>query len=182
MMKKLLVLMMVLGMATMANATIQLSVNGVIDGGENVTDISIAPSDTITIDIWNNADDLPTRNFTAYLDIYPNNTGCYTTANALLGPAAGDFPASFQLDILGDIDEYTIYQNWNPGTPGEVEGAIFLIDLHCESPDNIVTVELYDERVDGGYTIVDTLIIHQIPEPMTLALLGIGGLFLKRRK
>ena len=136
----------------------------------------------ITIDIWNDADELATRNFTAYLDISHNNNSSYDTSNARLGPEAGDFPSSFLLDVLGDIDEYTFYQSWAPGTPGETEGAIFLIDLHCESPDNIVTVELYDERVDGGYTIVDTLIIHQIPEPMTLALLGIGGLFLKRRK
>jgi hypothetical protein len=181
MMKKLLVLMMVLGMATMANATIQLSVNGIIDGGENVTDITLMPSDTITIDIWNDAGQSPI-NFTAYLDIYPNNTGCFDTANARLGDHAGDFPSNFVMDVLGDIDEYTVYQNWAPGTVTDTEGAIFLIDLHCLSPDNIVTVELYDERVDEGYTIVDTLIIHQIPEPMTLVLLGIGGLFLKRRK
>jgi hypothetical protein len=30
--------------------------------------------------------------------------------------------------------------------------------------------------------IEDTLTIHQIPEPTTIALLGLGGLLLRRRK
>jgi hypothetical protein len=181
MMKKLLVLMMVLGMASMANATIQISVNGVVDG-QGITDITLSPSDTITIDIWNNADDLPLRNFAGYLYIQPNNTGCYDLSNARLGPAAGDFPSDFIYDNLEPIDSFTVNQNWAPGTPGEIEGAIFLVDFHCLTPDNVLTIDLYDSRVNEGYDIVDTLIIHQIPEPMTMVLLGLGGLFLRRRK
>ena len=33
-----------------------------------------------------------------------------------------------------------------------------------------------------GYTATSTLEIHVIPEPMTIALLGLGGLFLRRRR
>jgi hypothetical protein len=184
MMKKFLVLMMVLGMATMANATIQISVNGNITGPDSIT---LTPSDTITLDIWNDPTVTPdtpqTRNYIAYLDILPNNTGCYDLANARLGPAAGDFPANFLYDNLGTIDEYTMMQNWAPGTVGNgALGAIFLVDFHCLSPDNVLTINLYDSRVGAGNVIVDSLTIHQIPEPITLALLGLGGLFLKRRK
>jgi len=35
---------------------------------------------------------------------------------------------------------------------------------------------------DPGYTATNTLEIHVIPEPMTIALLGLGGLFLRRRR
>jgi len=36
--------------------------------------------------------------------------------------------------------------------------------------------------VDDAGAVMDSQIIHQIPEPITLALLGLGGLFLRRRK
>jgi hypothetical protein len=193
MMKKFLVLIMVLGMATMANAGIQISVNGNISGPDEIT---LTPSDTITLDIWNTAGGPPPpnapRNFIAYLDILPNNTGCYDLAlprldiyNAVSNPtgASGDFPSNFIFNQLeGNIDEYTVNQNWAPGTPGEVVGAIFLVDFHCLSPNNVLTIQLYDSRVGDGMVVVDSLTIHQIPEPMTMALLGLGGLFLKRRK
>lgn len=35
---------------------------------------------------------------------------------------------------------------------------------------------------DPGYTATNTLEIHVTPEPMTIALLGLGGLFLRRRR
>jgi hypothetical protein len=36
----------------------------------------------------------------------------------------------------------------------------------------------------GNYLMAvwDTVVIHQVPEPMTICLLGLGGLFLRRRK
>jgi hypothetical protein len=180
MMKKFLVLMMVLGLASMANAQLQISVNGNISGPDEIT---LTPSDTITLDIWNPGGVMPI-NFTAYLDVLFNNTGCYDLANARLGPAAGTFPASFVFNALpGNIDEYTFLQVWSTPPPNpDPAGAMFLVDFHCLSPNNVVIVNLYDSRVGGAEVIVDSLTIHQIPEPMTMALLGLGGLFLRRRK
>ncbi len=42
-----------------------------------------------------------------------------------------------------------------------------------------LVVELYDA---GTLLLIDSAIIKQIPEPMTLALLGLGGLFMLRRR
>jgi hypothetical protein len=37
--------------------------------------------------------------------------------------------------------------------------------------------------LDENGAMIDTILIHQIiPEPMTIALLGLGGLLLRRRK
>ncbi len=170
--------MMVLGMATMASAAIEISVNGALD----VEEITINVSDTITIDIYNTFVGMQDRNFLSYLDFYDMAVGGYALSNARLGPAAGDFPASFlgPWDMRPDFGEvYEITQAWNPGTPSPVPaGVIFLIDLHCELDGIDVLVNL----LNGDLVVVDSLLIHQIPEPMTLALLGIGGLFLKRRK
>ena len=41
------------------------------------------------------------------------------------------------------------------------------------------TVKLYDTPESGGYTELASLVI---PEPITMSLLGLGGLFLRRRK
>jgi hypothetical protein len=176
MMKKLVVLMMVLGLATMANAGLQISVNGSLTQDA----ITLVASNTVTIDIYNPAGVDP-RNFTAYLDFLPNDAGAYNLANARLGPQAGDFPSDFIFNAIGTVDEYTDNQNWAPGTVTETPGTIFLVDFHCLGV-GTVTVNLYDSRVGDGMQVVDTLTIHQIPEPMTMALLGLGGLFLRRRK
>lgn len=178
-MKKLLVLLMVLGMASFANAAIVISVNG----DTNVEEITINASDTITVDVYNLGSGSDPIDFLAYLDFYYTSEGSYALSNARLGPAAGDFPASFigPYDNGYDGEEYEIDQAWAVGS-SEVTGAIFLVDMHCELAGTDVIVELWDARV-GFDAPVDLLTIHQVvPEPITIGLLGLGGLFLRRRK
>jgi len=176
-MKKLLVLLMVLGITSIASAAIELSINGATD----VEEITIMVSDTVTIDIHNLGGSLPI-DFSAYLDFFYQSEGTYSLSNARLGDAAGDFPANFSMYTgYYDNDEVAFFQNWAVGSE-EVPGEMFLIDMHCEAVGDVL-VQLYDSRVDGGYTMVDEILIHQIvPEPMTIGLLGLGALFLKRRK
>jgi len=181
-MKKLLVLLMVLGLVATANATIKLQVNGQDVG----SDISLMPSDTITIGIYNIDYVLMTnRNFPSYVDL--SDLACFSVNNLRLGAAHGDTLtdisyASYPGDDYGEV---TMNQNWNPATPSPVaSGVIGLFNFHCELQPNVVVVTLYDYNAnhpDQG-TPVQTLTIHQIPEPITVALLGLGGLFLRRRK
>ncbi|MFZ0034282.1 MAG: PEP-CTERM sorting domain-containing protein [Sedimentisphaerales bacterium] len=179
-MKKLLALVLVLGMTAFANANVVLSVSGDITKDE----ITMATSETVTLDIHNLDTDVPI-NFLCYLDVGPYPGGAYSLSNPRLGPAAGDFPASFMgpYDSGLGTQEYLISQAWAPPKQtGDPVGAIFLVDLHCEGPGNVL-VTLYDERA-GLDEPVDTLLIHQggVPEPTTIALLGLGGLLLRRRK
>ena len=185
-MKKLLVLMMVLGMASMASAAIQISVNGALD----VDEITIAVSDTITIDIWNAGTGTEFGgqiDFDYYVDFYYPSEGGYTLSNQRLGPAAGDstdFPSMLKDDSTypppSDYRELWIWQGWAQSST-ETVGAMYLLDLHCELEGVTVQIDLWDGRNLAAP--VDSLIIHQIiPEPMTIALLGLGGLFLRRRK
>jgi hypothetical protein len=55
------------------------------------------------------------------------------------------------------------------------------IVFHCDGPGDVVVSLVHfnaDFAVDG---VMDSIVIHQIPEPMTMGLLGLGGLFLRRR-
>jgi hypothetical protein len=187
MMKKLLIFMLVLGMASFASASLNvaISVNGSTTGPDEIT---LQVSDTITIDIYD-AGGVPPygqRNYGAYLDFQFPSMGCYALSNPRLGPAAGDM-ASWSFATYAppaDYDEYTVSRSFTPQAVGDPAGAIFLVDFHCETPDNIVYVYLYHTLIGGGSQVIDTLTIHQvpIPEPMTVTLLGLGGLLLRRRK
>jgi len=182
MMKKLLVLMMVLGMATMANAAIKLSVNG-----QDAPDvITLYPSDYITIGVVNiDYVSVADRNFWAYVDL--SDLDNYTVAGAaLVAPGKGDM-ASFsyaEYPAPSDYGEYSVSQTWTPGVVSPVPaGLYFQFELHCDGISDVV-VDLWDYNPIAypSGAIVDTVTIHQIPEPITMALLGLGGLFLRRRK
>jgi len=58
-----------------------------------------------------------------------------------------------------------------------VDGLLFTSVFHCDGPQDVT---LY--AVDENFTTMDTQVIHQVPEPATLALLCIGGLLLRKRR
>ncbi len=160
-MKKLLVLMLVLGLVSAANAVLSISVNGSDPGAE----ITIGSSDSIVVDISSD-----------------NGTSYGTWMYIYDGDRALSNPATTQGDISGYVGAH--YANYDyyyvtiaSSTGNLVAGTGFVFD-YLAIGTNDVLIELYDQ---SGATLVDSLVIHQ-PEPMTIALLGLGGLFLRRRK
>ena len=165
-MKKLLVLMLVLGLASAANAVLSLSVNGEPAPDE----ITINPSDEIVIDIQSDN----STAYSAYFDMYVGD-GTFSDARTVIGNLSG---------LLGPYPDYygTGAYSYYLVTIADSGGALvpgtgFEIDFHCDGPGDVL-VQLRDAT---GYIVLDSLVIHQ-PEPMTIALLGLGGLFLRRRK
>ena len=155
-MKKLLILMLVLGMVPAANAALTWSVDGVIIGPGTVVVQLISDSDQPYTSVWVGADCSPVAEITSITAL----------------PAAVDGTAVV-----------TAYPGW-----WLVEAVDFTL------PSDIVAGPHFDVTIRGlslgTYTINsdfygtagpnDTLLI--IPEPMTVALLGLGGLFLLRRR
>lgn len=185
-MKKLLVLMMVLGIAGAANAALLLSVDGQVNPPDST--IEIKESDWVTLDIWGDG-------------ATPGGLFLVGLAVDAQGPATIDI-SSAQILYVGnantdpyhfDDPETAAYLGLQnpfialelvdipapPTLPNPLEGTLVDgIRLHCDGVGEVTVI-----LMDGEGNILDTQVIHQIvPEPMTLGLLGLGGLFLRRRK
>jgi hypothetical protein len=173
-MKKLLVLMLVLGMATAANATLQLY----IDGSPIGSTLDVVTGTTARVQVHSN----DATSYGGYLVLDdPGSDGAL--GNAAPTANAGD---------MGSMDAYS-YAGWGIGytitTARSPSGTITAGVQHEADWDtsaldigDSATVSLYDSRV-SYYTPVDTLVMTVIvPEPMTIGLLGLGGLFLVRRR
>jgi hypothetical protein len=182
-MKKLLVLMMVLGIAGAANAALLISVDGVVDPPDS--EIEIMESDWVTLDIWGDGQTDPSAFLMglelqgpASLDL-ANTDMIYTGSDASVDWL--DYPDI--ADLLGVQNPLVLVSLNDIPPPGTDKAPLdgTLVDgirLHCDGPGEVVVL-LYD--FDGN--LLDSQVIHQIvPEPMTLGLLGLGGLFLRRRK
>jgi len=185
-MKKLLVFMLVLGMASMASAVLQISVHNSPPGGETWdplnpadSEITVMPSQYLVIDIWTTTTInsgigegyfllglVATRgSLTGGESMWPQESG----VNYYSGMGTGFLP----VEEVGDLATVATFS--------PITGVVFdHILFHCEGPGDAV-LHLYADAF-GVPTLIDTVVIHQIPEPATIALLGLGGLLLRRRK
>ena len=175
-MRKLLILTVVLGMASMANAGLSLVVGGVESGGT----ITIAPTDSIWIGIY---DDTGGAQFSAYLAIAEDGGadeagGSWTSGNNVYSPPAIPGASNFYTGYLSPYGDSWKLTNSLPITAMPGIGLQADYEFHCDQLGNTAVIEL----TDLAGAMLDTLTINQIPEPITIALLGLGGLFLRRRK
>lgn len=189
-MKKLLVVLTVLAMATVANAyTVKISVGGVVDPPD--TQINLLPSEWTTIDIHvtDNAG-WPLGGVPGLLIMQgpgaitvPVPPELYLWESSTIANAARPEPYdTYKAYLEGaypgitDVLEYYVGDAVEPFSI-PLGRVIDGVKFHCEAIGD-VTLTLMDLDLN----VLDTQVIHQIPEPMTMVLLGLGGLFLRRRK
>jgi len=225
-MKKLLALLLVLGMASMVQAGFILSVDGL--PAPDV--IEIEPSQHITLDIhitpgtvFNGGDFAIRLNSNqAALNgaevVFP----LATMKTFLMGTWVLEDNAATGITystVKNTATEYMLSGGsltWNSTNNATKEGPWFGgyipaveansypvlmdgLDLHClEATDVVVElvapygiskllynasgVVIGSEKIIQDGTVMDSIIVHQIPEPMTMSLLGLGGLALLRRR
>jgi len=184
-MKNILIVFTVLAMASVANAGFMLSVNGVIN--PPASEINLKPSETAVIDI--HGADNPVGSISLWLLLEGPATinGAATfkweqSTSANLDQATKDAVIPMLREMgypgLNDIVSVDILDTVDPFTAPNgllIDGIL----LHCEAQPNDVILSMLDA---GTFAELSRVVIHQIPEPMTLSLLGLGGLFLRRRK
>ena len=172
-MKKLLVLVLVLGIGSLASAGLSFNVGGlpVPDGGV----IEVTVSDVFAVQIVNDLE-----------VVGPIDIGWYAfeEANAeIAGPAVAyneNMPGEWSIGEYGPdagMFWYTI-ENEVAGVGDTLVGPLFEIVLHCTA-EGPVLIEVWNYDFD---TVIASMTIIQTPEPASMALLGLGGLFLRRRR
>ncbi len=162
-MKKCLVLVMVLGIASMATAGLTLTAPAEVNAGQ-----------AFTVVVSGLAADIP-ANGTVYGSLFTDGLADDDGAYASLA-AVGD--VVLQWDFLAAYGTYDF--EISAGLVDiTVDGAWIQLDFVAGAAGEIYNMNMTDESFVGS---LDSATITVVPEPMTMGLLGLGGLFLRRRK
>jgi hypothetical protein len=167
MMKRLMMLLF-LSMAVVANATLFITVNGVVNPADST--VTIVPSTVLELGVWDSSQ-TQAGPLALGLSMGPGSLD----ASSVIAQQGVTAAITDDAEAARTLGLQNLFVSLDLGA-AKTGLLIDAIRFHCDGPYD-VTIALVDD--DGN--IQDTQVIHQVPEPMTLMLLGLGGLFLKRR-
>jgi hypothetical protein len=164
MMKKLLVFLLVLGLASGADAALTLVG---------------APSEPITV------------GQTATITVHSSTTGGYAGWLEIEDPAVVDFSGAPQFTPAGDtagsstMTDWSAFGAWYEFTVASTDptkpilaGDHILVNV-IGVGEGLTKLNLY---ASDGVKLLESVSVSVVPEPATIVLLGLGGLLLRRRK
>ena len=167
-MKKLLVLMLVLGMASAASAAIgDLTLNAKLDLSGVTLDGTMAATDAEAFHVL-----IVSEGIVSPLD----STGLGTAAPSLAGYSAD---SSGWIGVIPFTAGYTGGSWIMANAPGEAFLTGDYLDLGVAYTGQAWVEAWYFDEGSGATGFINSVLL---PEPMTIALLGLGGLFMLRRR
>ena len=190
-MKKLLLLMLVFALAPLANAALQISVDGNLDPVDSQINIDIGS--TLELGVWTDSEIALGMSDNYILVVGPLGmitgggsaldasapAGWSSAVNGLTTDYAAVIPPAGMEGIFASVAnfDFVSYQAI-PAQTVLIDGAIF----ECLGLGDAVVQLL--QAADGVVSdvVYDSVVIHQVPEPMSMALLGLGGFLLRRKK
>jgi len=162
-MRELSIVALVLGMASTAGAALSLGGDTIV-GAHETAIVTVISDDT--------------SNWTGYIG-YDHTivgvSGCVATSNAgedaVVTPDPYGYFGWYEIRAADDSEPFDSVQ----------PGVHFEISVYGYVLGDTYTIELY---ASDWATLLDSWYVHRvaIPEPLTVALLGLGGLFLLRRR
>ena len=183
MVKNILTLLLVLGLASTAGAALQISVNGELNPGN---DIMIGVDGTAVIGIWTDADIVNNDGFD-YLVGVDAGLARFDWSGATFSttPAINEITRAWPGGALPDPPighEGFAGSVFNIGNT--VAAGTLLVNniLFQGIAEGNAVITLYNTPDTGPLEIHDSVTIEVVPEPATLALLGLGSLLLRRRR
>ena len=165
-MKKMLVLFLVLGLTSAVNATLIK-----VDDQEGES-FEVDLTTTITV-VSEDA-----SSWLGYIIVEEGGAG--SLENAVILDAAGDLGAATAYTEAGWGTGFEFSASMGPaGDPAIAAGSQFSFD-YIGAVGDTATISVF---ADPEYTTpVASVNVTVVPEPMTVILLGLGGLFLRRRR
>jgi hypothetical protein len=169
MMKRLVALLLVFGLASTANA-VMLQVDGA-----SAAYIAIEEGATSLITIVGE----DASSWLGYIVVEQGGSGVLSDVAVL--PAAGDLAAAEPYTEAGWGAGYMLTAAESPGSSTPIStGSQFNVNYTGGTLGETAKISLY---LDPEYTTpVASINVSIIPEPMTIALLSLGALFLRKRK
>jgi len=179
-MKNILIVFTVLAIASVANAGLTISVDGINNPPDS--EIKLKPSETVVIDIhatqtilgWLLIQGPGAIDASAPTDLWEQSGAKNMPADELLPTIEAlvdlGYPGVVDIIVTDVVDASEPFTLPNGRV---INGLLF----HCTDLGEVVLT-----LMDLDLNVFDTQVIHQIPEPITFSLLGLGGLFLRRRK
>jgi len=189
MMKKLLVLLLVFGMTSAAGATLQISVNGNLEPA--LSEYTLLPSETLSLDIWTDAD-IGAFELITFMIVVDTTVGTITPGVAVHPMASFGAPAPgytyLNENVIPPPGMEGLWGNvanvGYPVPPAIPAGTVLFDEIvfHADYYMGDTIVYLMDAPDSQQASIIYDYVVIHIPEPMTVALLGLGGLFLFRSR